>query len=134
VPATDLEQQVVDRGGEAVQKLAEGARDSAQAQGLSGDMSITDVVKKAGSGELLGSMKNVALDALKAGEEAVRDKGSPPTSSSTQLDTQAEPPAQSGPAKLLPASPSAEPSSRSSAPQQADPRRGSVKPLDASGK
>jgi Protein of unknown function (DUF3618) len=78
--ATGMAQQVVDRGSEAAEKLVEGVRDSAETRGLSGDMSITDVVKKAGSGELLSSVKDVALDALKVGEEAIRDKGSPQTS------------------------------------------------------
>jgi hypothetical protein len=69
---TDVAQQVVDRGGDATKKLVEGARDSAQSRGLSGDMSVTEIVQKAGSGELLGSVKDVALDALRAGEGAVR--------------------------------------------------------------
>jgi hypothetical protein len=74
--ATGLAQQVVDRGSEAAGKLVEGVRESAETRGLSGDMSITEVVKKAGSGELLSSVKDVALDALKVGEDAIRDKAS----------------------------------------------------------
>jgi ElaB/YqjD/DUF883 family membrane-anchored ribosome-binding protein len=94
--ATVLAQQVVDRGSESAGKLVEGVRDSAEAQGLSGDMSITDVVKKAGSGELLSSAKDVAHDVLKAGEEAVRGEGSPQTSSSPQSGAQGAGSAQSG--------------------------------------
>ena len=88
--ATDLAQQVVDRGSAAAQKLAEGARDSAEKRGLSGDMSVTDAVKKVGSGELLGSVKDIALDVLKAGDEAVRREVSSETSQSAQTDEESE--------------------------------------------
>ncbi len=118
--ATGLAQQVVDRGSEVAGKLVEGVQDSAEARGLSGDMSITDVVKKAGSGELLSSAKDVAHDVLKAGEEAVRAEGSPQTSSSPQSDAQGAGSAQSGSPHPSAGSPS-EGSSWPSSPRQAGP-------------
>ena len=73
--ASSLAQEVVDRGGRAAQQVLEAGRDSAQARGLSGDTTIVDLAKKAGSGELIGNVKEVALDVLKAGDDAVRKEG-----------------------------------------------------------
>jgi hypothetical protein len=74
--ASSLAQKVVDRGGRAAQQVLEAGRDSVQARGLSGDTTIVDLAKKAGSGELIGNVKEVALDVLKAGDDAVRKEGS----------------------------------------------------------
>jgi len=74
--ASDLAQEVVDRGGAAAQKMVEGVSGSAAARGLSGETTLTGFVEKVGSGELIGDVKEVALEVLQAGEDAVRKEGS----------------------------------------------------------
>ena len=70
--ARDLAQDVVDRGGQVAQQALDTGQDSAHAHGLTRDKTVGDLVKEARSGDLVGNVKQVAQDVLKAGDEAVR--------------------------------------------------------------
>jgi ElaB/YqjD/DUF883 family membrane-anchored ribosome-binding protein len=70
--ATGFAQQVADRGGEVAQKLVDTGMASAENHGLTGDKSVTDIVKEAGSGDLAENVKQVAHDVLETGEAALR--------------------------------------------------------------
>ncbi len=70
--ARSFAQEAVDKGGHVAQIVLDKGRDSAEAQGLTGGKSAGQLVDAAMSGELAGSIKQVATDALQAGDVTVR--------------------------------------------------------------
>jgi len=73
--ARNLAQEVMDRGGNVAREVADATRESARAHGLTGDKSIGEVVEDVSSGALSGTARDVARDALKSGEDAMRREG-----------------------------------------------------------
>ncbi|MBV9749511.1 MAG: DUF3618 domain-containing protein [Acetobacteraceae bacterium] len=73
--ARGLAQEAVDRGGRVAQSVLEAGQRSASERGLTSGKSAGDLVDAALSGDLAGSAKQVAQDALRAGDEAVRKEG-----------------------------------------------------------
>ena len=73
--ARNLGQEVMDRGGQVAQKVLDTGRDSAREHGLTADKSIGDVVEGLKSGDLAGTVKQVAQDVLKLSDEAFRKDG-----------------------------------------------------------
>jgi ElaB/YqjD/DUF883 family membrane-anchored ribosome-binding protein len=73
--ARNLSQEVVDRGGQVAQRVLDAGRDSARAHGLTADKSLSDIVEDLKSGDLVGSVKNIAADVLRSGDEAIREDG-----------------------------------------------------------
>ena len=76
--ARDAVQTAMDSGGQIAQQVMQAGRDSAQAQGLTSDKSVGEVVEGLKSGELAGSAKQVAQDVLQAGDAALRKQGGGP--------------------------------------------------------
>jgi ElaB/YqjD/DUF883 family membrane-anchored ribosome-binding protein len=72
--ATGLAQKAADAGGEVIQKVVDVGMASAKDHGLSGDKSLTELVKGVTSGNLAENVKNVAQDVLQAGDEAARSQ------------------------------------------------------------
>ena len=66
----DLAQDVVDRGGRVANETLDAVKDSASAHGLTSDKPVGDVVADLKSGDLLGQVKEVAQDTLKAGQDS----------------------------------------------------------------
>lgn len=95
--ARALAQDVVDRGGQAAQQALDAGRDSAGAHGLTGDKSVGAFVDEALSGNLSGSVKQVAQDVLKAADEGLQQKAPDQAQA-----TQPRPPAGSGQPALQP--------------------------------
>lgn len=74
--ARNLAQDVANRGGEVAQRALEAGRDSAQAHGMTSGKSLENLAEEARSGDLATSVKQVAQDVLKAGDDALRKDGS----------------------------------------------------------
>ena len=68
-------QEAIDRGSRVAQAVVDAGRQSAGEQGLAGGTSVGGLVDAALSGKLAGSAGEVARDALRAGDEAVRKEG-----------------------------------------------------------
>lgn len=68
----DMAQDLADTGGRVVNQALDTARESAGREGLTADKSIGDTLAALKSGELLGSVKQVAADALEAGKGAAQ--------------------------------------------------------------
>jgi hypothetical protein len=66
----DLAQEVVDRGGRVANETLDAVKDSASAHGLTPDKPVGDVVADLKNGDLLGQVKEVAHDTLKAGQDS----------------------------------------------------------------
>jgi ElaB/YqjD/DUF883 family membrane-anchored ribosome-binding protein len=66
----DLAQDIVDRGGRVANETLDAVKDSASAHGLTSDKPVGDVVADLKSGDLLGQVKEVAQDTLKAGQDS----------------------------------------------------------------
>lgn len=66
----DMAQDLADKGGQVVNQVLDTARDSASREGLTADKPIGEAVAALKSGELLGSVKQVAADVLEAGKGA----------------------------------------------------------------
>jgi ElaB/YqjD/DUF883 family membrane-anchored ribosome-binding protein len=89
--ASDLAQGAVDRGGAAVKQALDAGRDTAQAQGLSGNTPVKDIVQGITDGELRRDLTQVATDALHAGARALHaDPGAASTSSTAPVGTAAQ--------------------------------------------
>ena len=90
--ARNLSQDVVNRGGQVAQKVLDAGKDSAHAHGLTADKSLSDIVEDLKSGDLVESMKNIAADVLRSGDEAVRKDGlnAEPLPGSTDLTGSAQ--------------------------------------------
>jgi hypothetical protein len=73
--AADLAQQAADKGGEIAQKVVDASLESAQDHGLTGDKPVSELFRDATSGDLVDNVKQVAQDAMKAGDQAVREGG-----------------------------------------------------------
>ena len=73
--ATDAAQQVADKSGEIAQKVVDAGLESAQDHGLTGDKPVSELFQDATSGDLVDNVKQVAQDAMKAGDHAVRESG-----------------------------------------------------------
>lgn len=73
--ARDLAQEAVDRGGRVAQSVLETGRSSASEHGLTSGKGAGDILDAALSGDLAANAKQVAQDALRAGDEAVRREG-----------------------------------------------------------
>ncbi len=70
-----LTSETMERGGRVVQAVTASARDGVQGQGLTGGKSPGQLVDAALSGDLAGSVKAVASDVLRTGDEAIRKEG-----------------------------------------------------------
>jgi ElaB/YqjD/DUF883 family membrane-anchored ribosome-binding protein len=68
----DMAQDLADKGGQVVNQVLDTARDSASREGLTADKPIGETVAALKSGELVGSVKQVAADALEAGKGAAK--------------------------------------------------------------
>jgi ElaB/YqjD/DUF883 family membrane-anchored ribosome-binding protein len=68
----DMAQDLADKGGQVVNQVLDTARDSASREGLTADKPIGEAVAALKSGELVGSVKQVAADALEAGKSAAK--------------------------------------------------------------
>jgi len=68
----DLAQDLADKGGEVVNQALDTARESAAREGLTMDKPIGETLAALKSGELVGSVKQVAADALAAGKGAAQ--------------------------------------------------------------
>jgi ElaB/YqjD/DUF883 family membrane-anchored ribosome-binding protein len=66
----DMAQDLADKGGQVVNQMLDTARDSANREGLTTAKPIGEAVAALKSGELVGSVKQVAADALEAGKGA----------------------------------------------------------------
>jgi ElaB/YqjD/DUF883 family membrane-anchored ribosome-binding protein len=67
--------QVADGGSKVVQQVLDVGLKSATAHGLTGDKSISDIVSGIRSGDLSGTAKHVAKDAMQAADDALRAEG-----------------------------------------------------------
>ena len=65
----------MERSSRVVQAVTDKAKEGVQGQGLAGDKSPGQLVDAALSGDLAGSVKQVASDVLRTGDEAVRKEG-----------------------------------------------------------
>jgi ElaB/YqjD/DUF883 family membrane-anchored ribosome-binding protein len=79
----DMAQDLADKGGQVVNQVLDTARDSASREGLTADKPIGEAVAALTSGELVGSVKQVAADALEAGKGAA--KAEPASQQPTQF-------------------------------------------------
>ncbi len=70
-----LASETMERGGRVVQAVTDRARDGVHGQGLDGGKTPGQLVDAALSGDLAGSVKSVASDVLRAGDEAIRKEG-----------------------------------------------------------
>ncbi len=70
-----LASETVERGGRVLQAVTDSAKDGVHGQGLTGGKTPGQLVDAALSGELAGSVKSVASDVLRAGDEAIRKEG-----------------------------------------------------------
>jgi ElaB/YqjD/DUF883 family membrane-anchored ribosome-binding protein len=73
--ARNMGQEVMDRGAKVAHQVLDTGRDSAREHGLTADKTIGDVVEGLRSGDLAGTVKQVAQDVLKSGDEAFRKDG-----------------------------------------------------------
>jgi hypothetical protein len=73
--AQNLGQEVMDRGGRVAHQVLDAGRDSAREHGLTADKSVGEVVAGLQSGDLAGTVKQVAKDLLQSGDEAIRKDG-----------------------------------------------------------
>ena len=71
-------QEAMDRGSRVAQAVVDAGRQSASEHGLANQTSVGGLVDAALSGKLAGSAGEVARDALRAGDEAVRKEGLDP--------------------------------------------------------
>jgi ElaB/YqjD/DUF883 family membrane-anchored ribosome-binding protein len=69
----DMAQDLADTGGRVVNQALDTARESASREGLTADKPIGEALAALKSGDLAGSVKQVAADALNAGKEAAKD-------------------------------------------------------------
>ena len=69
---SDLAQDVVDKGGEAVNEALDAAKDSAAAHGLSTDKPVGELVSDLQSGKLADAVKSVVSETLDAGKDSVQ--------------------------------------------------------------
>lgn len=67
--------QVADGGSKVVQQVLDVGLESARAHGLTGDKSLSDIVSGIRSGDLSGTAKQVARDAMQAADDALRAEG-----------------------------------------------------------
>jgi hypothetical protein len=67
---SDLAQDVVDRGRRVVTETLDAVKDSANAHGLTAGKPIGEVVADLRTGDLLGQVKDVAQEALQAGQDS----------------------------------------------------------------
>jgi hypothetical protein len=67
-----LQHHYPDTGGQVVNQMLDTARDSASREGLTTDKPIGEVVAALKSGEMIGSVKQVAADVLEAGKSAAK--------------------------------------------------------------
>jgi ElaB/YqjD/DUF883 family membrane-anchored ribosome-binding protein len=74
----DLAQDLADKGGEVVNQALSTARESAAREGLTMDKPIGETLAALKSGELVGSVKQVAADTLEAGKGAAQGKQTEP--------------------------------------------------------
>jgi hypothetical protein len=65
----------MDRSGTVADQVLDAGRDSAREHGLTADTSIGDLAEGLKSGDLAGTVKQVAQDVLKSGDEAFRKEG-----------------------------------------------------------
>ena len=72
--ATELAQKAADAGGAVAQKVVDAGMASAKEHGVTGEQSLTELVKGVASGGLAENVKSVAQDVLKAGDEVVRNQ------------------------------------------------------------
>lgn len=72
----DMAQELADKGGQVVNQVLDTARDSASREGLTADKPIGEAVAALKSGELVGSVKQVAADVLEAGKGAAKTEPS----------------------------------------------------------
>ena len=79
----DMAQDLADKGGQVVNQVLDTARDSASREGLTADKPIGEAVAALKSGELVGSVKQVAADVLEAGKGAA--KAEPASQQPTQF-------------------------------------------------
>ncbi len=70
-----LASETVERGGRVAQAVTDRAREGAHGQGLAGEKTPGQLVDAALSGDLAGSVRTVASDVLRAGDEAIRKEG-----------------------------------------------------------
>ncbi len=77
-----LAQEAVDRGGQIAQAVLDKGHDSAEAHGLTGTRSPGELVDAAMSGELATGVRQVAGEALQAGDGAAREPREAPPSGS----------------------------------------------------
>ena len=68
----DLAQDVVDRGGRIATDTLEAVKGSAEAHGLTADKPVGELLGDVKSGDLLGNIKQVAQETLKAGKDAAQ--------------------------------------------------------------
>jgi ElaB/YqjD/DUF883 family membrane-anchored ribosome-binding protein len=73
--AQNLGQEVMDRGGRVAHQVLDAGRDSAREHELTADKSVGEVVAGLQSGDLAGTVKQVAKDLLQSGDEAIRKDG-----------------------------------------------------------
>ena len=73
--ARNLANEGMEKGSRIVQAVTESAKSGVHGQGLAGEKSPGQLVDAALGGDLAGSLKKVASDVLRAGEEAVRKEG-----------------------------------------------------------
>jgi len=66
-----MAQELADTGGRVVNQALDTARESASREGLTAEKPIGETLAALKSGELVGSVKQIAADALEAGKGAV---------------------------------------------------------------
>lgn len=74
----DIAQDLADTGGQVVNQALNTARESASREGLSAEKPIGEALAALKNGELLGSVKRVAADALEAGKGAAQPEPAEP--------------------------------------------------------